>query len=114
WNGEQHIAFPAYNGILRFDLSEQGVDADWLRNEILTIRLRSGGERMKLAFNRPTKSLKYHYQACNVPAWERARLPIITTGEGAVLFAAGIGMDCHHLRNTLGQKISLHWQADNI
>lgn len=114
WSGEQQVSFPSYSGSIWFDYSEQGVDADWLRNETLTIRLRCGGERMRLAFNRPTKSLKYHYQASNIPAWERTRLPIITVGSGAVLFAAGIGMDCQPHQDTLGQKISLRWQADNM
>jgi tRNA(Ile)-lysidine synthase len=76
--------------------------------------LRGGGERLKLAVNRPTKSLKYHYQAANVPAWERMRLPIITASDGAVLFASGVGMHCHFFQDTPGQKISLRWQADNI
>ncbi|NMM37862.1 MAG: tRNA lysidine(34) synthetase TilS [Glaciimonas sp.] len=116
WMGERQIAFPAYSGIMYFDVSELGIDVDWLLNEALTIRLRGGGERMKLALNRPTKSLKSHYQACNVPAWERTRLPVITGCDGTVLFAAGIGMDCHrlHLRDTPGQKISLRWQADDF
>lgn len=114
WSGEKQIVFPIYSGVLYFDLSEQGINADWLQSESLTIRLRCGGDRMKLAFNRPTKSLKYHYQACNVPGWERMRLPIITAGDGAILFAAGIGIDCHRLRDTPGQKISFRWQSDDI
>lgn len=114
WSGELQIIFPAYSGVMHFDVSAQGVDADWLRNEMLTIRLRRGGERLKLAVNRPTKSLKYHYQAANVPAWERMRLPIITASDGAVLFASGVGMHCHFFQDTPGQKISLRWQADNI
>lgn len=116
WMGERQIAFPAYSGVIYFEASEQGVDADWLLNEPLTIRLRCGGERMKLALNRPTKSLKSHYQGCNVPAWERARLPIITARDSTILFAAGIGMDCHHLhlQDAPGQKISLRWQTDSF
>ncbi|MGV8894167.1 MAG: tRNA lysidine(34) synthetase TilS [Burkholderiaceae bacterium] len=116
WMGERQIAFPAYSGVIYFDASEQGFDMDWLLNEPLTIRLRRGGERMKLAHNRPTKSLKSHYQACNVPAWERTRLPVITACDGTILFAAGIGMDCHrlHLRDAPGQKISLRWQVDGF
>ncbi|MEO6353411.1 MAG: tRNA lysidine(34) synthetase TilS [Burkholderiaceae bacterium] len=114
WSGEKQIFFPMYGGTLCFDWSEKGVDADWLRNETLTIRLRCGGERVKLAFNRPTKSLKYHYQAFNVPAWERRRLPIITLSDGAVLFAAGIGMDCHRILDMPGQKILLRWQVGDI
>lgn len=114
WNGEMQIVFSIYGGILCFELAEQGFDADWLRNQALTIRLRQGGERLKLAANRPTKSLKYHYQACNIPAWERMRLPIITADDDAVLFASGLGMDCHHLHDTPGQKIALRWQTDAL
>lgn len=113
WSGESQIIFPAYSGVMHFDLTQQGVDADWLRNEKLTIRLRCGGERLKLAINRPTKSLKYHYQAGNIPAWERMRLPIVTAADKGILFASGIGMNCHFFQNNEVQKISLRWQPDN-
>ncbi|WP_229508071.1 tRNA lysidine(34) synthetase TilS [Massilia sp. Dwa41.01b] len=36
---------------------------------------RKGGERLKLAANRPTRSLKAHYQACDVPAWSVCACP---------------------------------------
>jgi len=110
WQGEAQINFPDYGGTLHFDLSEDGLDPAWLREQPLQIDFRKGGERLKPAANRPTRSLKYHYQACNVPAWERTRLPIICSG-AALLFAAGIGMDCHHLRRGSGALIRLRWQS---
>lgn len=110
WQGEAQIAFPAYGGVLHFDEAGQGLDPAWLREQALQIDFRKGGERLKPALNRPTRSLKYHYQACDVPAWERERLPIVSAGK-ALLFAAGIGMDCHHTSAGPGARISLRWQA---
>ena len=110
WQGEAQIDFPDYGGTLYFDQGEDGLDPAWLREQALQIDFRKGGERLKPAANRPTRGLKYHYQACNVPAWERTRLPIVCAG-AALLFAAGIGMDCHHLRRGPGALIRLRWQS---
>ena len=110
WNGEASIAFPAYGGVLHFDQAEQGMDPAWLRTEQLTIDFRKGGERLKPAANRPTRPLKYHYQASDVPAWERERLPIVSTGK-QLLYAAGIGMDCHHVTSGAGAWIALRWES---
>ncbi|WP_211466603.1 tRNA lysidine(34) synthetase TilS [Collimonas silvisoli] len=113
WNGETEMRFPEFGGVLHFDRAEQGIAADWLRAQPLQIQYRSGGERLKLAFNRPTKSVKYHYQAFDVPPWERERLPLVSSGK-QILFAAGIGMDCVQLATEPGPHISLRWQADEI
>jgi tRNA(Ile)-lysidine synthase len=110
WNGEAQLAFPAYGGVLHFEPAGQGFDAAWLRAQPLVIDFRKGGERLKLAPNRPTRSLKAHYQACDIPAWERTRLPIVSVHD-ALLFAAGLGMDCHHLGAEPGQRIALRWEA---
>ena len=126
WNGEQQLAFPAYGGVLHFDMvgagavseagegsapdiATPGLDADWLRGQALLIEFRRGGERLKRAENRPTRPLKYHFQELNVPAWERGRLPVVHAGK-ALIFAAGIGMDCTHLGHG-ADRIRLRWQA---
>ena len=110
WQGEAALAFPAYGGVLHFDAAETGFDASWLRGQPLVIDFRKGGERLKLAANRPTRSLKAHYQAADVPAWERARLPIVSSGQ-QLLFAAGLGMDCHYLGNGGEARIALRWES---
>jgi len=113
WRGEAVLAFPAYGGALHFDMAGdgRGVDPDWLRTQALTIDFRQGGERLKPAANRPTRSLKQHYQTLGVPSWERERAPVIWSG-AALLYAAGIGMDCRHLREGQGGAIALRWVAD--
>jgi tRNA(Ile)-lysidine synthase len=109
WNGETALAFPDYGGVLHFEPADDGLDPDWLRGQPLLIEFRRGGERLKLAPNRSTRPVKYHYQALNIPAWERGRLPVVKTGRD-LLFAAGIGMDCQHLGAGAG-RIGLRWQA---
>jgi tRNA(Ile)-lysidine synthase len=108
WNGEAQIAFPDYGGVLHFEPADEGFDADWLRAQHLVIDFRKGGERLKPAANRPTRGLKAHYQALGVPAWERERLPVVSSGYD-LLFAAGIGMDCRHVRT--GPAIRLRWET---
>lgn len=113
WDGTQQMHFPDFGGSLHFELAEQGVDPDWLRTQALVLQWRSGGWRLKLAPNRSTRSLKYHYQAASVPAWERPHLPLVTLGS-RLLYAAGIGMDCHHFSQGDGGRIGLRWQADPV
>ena len=113
WNGEAELPFPAYGGVLRFEAvgeGEPGLPADWLKAQKLVIEFRRGGERLKLADNRPTRALKYHYQALDIPAWERTRLPVVKAADH-LLFAAGIGMDCHRMKNEGGERYRLYWQA---
>jgi tRNA(Ile)-lysidine synthase len=107
WRGEASIAFPDYGGVLHFDRADHGFDPAWLGAQLLEIDFRKGGERLKLAPNRPTRILKHLFQAAGVPAWERTRLPIVSTGF-ELLFAAGIGMDCHRLSEG-PDRIALRW-----
>jgi tRNA(Ile)-lysidine synthase len=109
WNGEASIAFPDYGGVLHFDAAERGFDPAWLRGQGLEIDFRKGGERLRLAHNRPTRSLKMHYQASGIPAWERGRLPIVNAGLD-LLFAAGLGMDCRHVTEGPG-RVELRWES---
>jgi tRNA(Ile)-lysidine synthase len=109
WDGEAAIAFPDYGGVLHFDPAERGFDAAWLRGQLLEIDFRKGGERLRLAHNRPSRPLKMHYQASGIPAWERGRLPIVNAGFD-LLFAAGLGMDCRHVSDGPG-RIALRWES---
>ncbi|WP_373887876.1 tRNA lysidine(34) synthetase TilS [Massilia sp. KIM] len=111
WTGQAAIAFPAYGGVLHFDIGETGFDPAWLKAQDLTIDFRSGGERLKPAPNRPTRSLKAHFQALGVPAWERERLPVVKRGLD-LLFAAGIGMDCHLQARGGEGLVALRWEAN--
>lgn len=110
WTGEPSLEFPDYGGTLHIEEAAQGLSEDWLRGQILTIDFRKGGERLKPAPNRPTRPLKAHYQANDVPAWERERLPVVSTGKH-LLFAAGIGMDCRQFGSGEGRKLVFRWEG---
>ncbi len=145
WDGSDAMAFPTYGGTLHFDAAEEGLDAVWLRAQRLALQWRSAGFRLKPAANRATRSLKYHYQAADIPAWERARLPLVTLAQaptaGSVtpmaaddsallalglaeampdnarplpplLYAAGIGMECHYFAAGPGSRVVLRWEGD--
>jgi tRNA(Ile)-lysidine synthase len=109
WNGEASIAFPDYGGVLHFDIAAKGIDRAWLKGRALEIDFRKGGEKLKLAPNRPTRGLKQLFQAADVPVWERPRLPIVSSGFD-LLFAAGLGMDCRFVSEGEG-RIALRWQT---
>jgi tRNA(Ile)-lysidine synthase len=108
WCGEASIAFPSYHGQLLFVPSKQGVSADWLKAQSLQLGFRRGGERLKLAQNRPTKPIKYLYQALDIPAWERPILPILRAGD-KVIYAAGLGLNYHHVGAADEANIAIHW-----
>jgi tRNA(Ile)-lysidine synthase len=109
WQGEASIAFPDYGGVLHFDVADRGLDPAWLKGRALEIDFRKGGERLKLAPNRPTRGLKQLFQAADVPVWERSRLPIVSSGF-ELLFAAGLGMDCRFVSEGEG-RIALRWEG---
>jgi tRNA(Ile)-lysidine synthase len=111
WNGEAERHFPSYRGRLFFERADEGVDADWLREQPLVLHFRQGGETLKLAANRPSRSLKHHYQALDVPPWKRERAPLVYANDN-LLFAAEIGMNSIHCDAASPMLIRLRWQAD--
>lgn len=106
WQGEQEMYFASYGGALKFGVSG-AASREWLADRELELRRREGGETLKLAPNRPSRSLKQHYQTLGVPAWKRRILPLVTA-DGHLLFAAGIGMN--HACLPAGMDITLAWE----
>ncbi len=93
WNGEACLALPALGGELRFRSARgRGIDRARLKGGALQVRLRSGGERLKLDECRPHRTLKNLFQEAGVPPWERARLPLLFCGEDLV-WVAQLGVD---------------------
>lgn len=111
WSGEPVIHFPEFGGSLHFELGIHGVDAQWLRQQPLVLRSRQGGERLKLAHNRPTRDIKHHYQALQIPFWQRLQLPILSIDK-QLLFAAGIGMQATFCLEAGAPSVNLRWATD--
>lgn len=113
WDGAASMRFDAFGGTLHVDAADYGFDPAWLRGRALVLHLRRGGEKLKLGANRPTRAIKYHYQACGVPAWQRSRLPLVSLADGGLLYAAGVGMDCAYAVEG-GARVALRWVSDTV
>ena len=104
--------FPQFSGRLFFDTSTYGVDVSWLKVQKLTLRQRHGGERLKLAENRPTRDLKSHFQALKIPFWQRKMLPVLCIGESLV-HATSVGTDASFCQQGNAGLVNFRWQADS-
>lgn len=111
WHGAGSMDFQTFGGRLYFEPADKGLDAEWLSLQDLVLGYRRGGEMLKAAHNCPTRSLKHHYQALDIPAWERSSLPLVYTSAGQLLFAAKIGMNWRDLPVGDGKRIRLRWET---
>ena len=109
WNGDASIEFPVFRGRLHFErvAPGTGLDPGWLRVLELCLHARRGGERLKTAHGRPARSLKQHYQALHIPAWERPFLPLVSTACRQLVFAADIGLNLDGIPDG---DIGLRWE----
>ena len=109
WRGEPAIEVPDWQGRLVFSAAQgPGLDRDALLAGPLSLRARSGGERLKLHPARPSRSLKHLFQESEVAAARRAWLPLLYVGQQLV-FAAGLGVDVRARHQASG--VTLRWEA---
>jgi tRNA(Ile)-lysidine synthase len=109
WNGEAELAVPAWRGKLRFQPTDGlGLSVEELRRHPLMLHARAGQERLKLAANRPSRSLKALYQEAEIAPWRRLWSPLLYLN-GQLVFVAGLGMDVRHA--VMGEAVELRWEA---
>ncbi|HTS21789.1 MAG TPA: tRNA lysidine(34) synthetase TilS [Casimicrobiaceae bacterium] len=90
WSGEPEVALPG--GMLAFEAaSGTGIAAAKMVRKSVTLRSRAGGERIRLAANRPTRAVKKLLQEAGMPQWEREALPLVWAGDELVA-VPGIGV----------------------
>jgi tRNA(Ile)-lysidine synthase len=110
WQGQHEVLVPQWRGRLVFDkVDGPGLDAARLRNRPLVLHPRAGQERLRVAANRPSKSLKSLFQESSIAPWRRSWLPLIYLDTDLV-FVAGLGMDARHL--IPGESVSLRWEME--
>jgi tRNA(Ile)-lysidine synthase len=96
WRGERRVAIPALGGVLVFRrVRGRGIDPRALEETPMMLRLRSGGERLQPAADRPRRTLKNLFQEAGIPAWQRSRLPLVYDGD-ALVCVPGIGVDVRY------------------
>jgi tRNA(Ile)-lysidine synthase len=86
---ELNITFEAVSLV---DESAFGIAPSVVDQKQWQLANRDGGETLKLALNRPSRTLKQHFQALGIPPWLRERVVILKVG-GEVVWVQGIGFD---------------------
>jgi len=109
WKGEAQLPVPGWGGMLCFEPAGdlEGIDPQWLAEEPLELRARTGSERFKPNAMRPSRRLKQLFQEAGIPEFERAALPLLWRGE-KLLFVPRLGSDARYL-STGPDRIRIHW-----
>jgi tRNA(Ile)-lysidine synthase len=92
WRGEACVALPDGRVVHARAAAGEGVSSAKLEGGDAVLRNRRGGERFRVAGNRPRRELKKLFQEAGVAPWERDRLPLLCVGE-KVVWVPGIGID---------------------
>lgn len=108
WQGDPHWTMPDWDGVLYFEHAAEGIDPEWLAAQPLEVGPRLGGERMRVRAGGRSRTLKNLYQEAGIPAWQRARLPLVRRSN-EVIYAAGLGVSADAPRSRPG--ISLRWTS---
>jgi len=94
---------------------KRGLPATWVKdaqeNGLITIRARSGSEKLQLKPNSPRRTLKNLYQEADVPPWQR-QAPLLYIG-GDLIAVAGIGVSYPHLTST-GKRVVPEWLQNPV
>lgn len=95
WRGETTFTLPDGRYWTAVRMTGQGVRVSSLSGGEVTLTPRMGGERLRIASNRPRRSLKNLLQEAGVPAWERERLVVLRL-DGAPIHIPGLGTEPDH------------------
>ena len=108
WRGEPEVVLPS--GVLAFAPTHgSGVSAAKLRSAHVTLRSRMGGERIRLAANRPTRTVKKLLQEAEMPAWERQCLPLLWSDDELVAVPGiGVAVGFQSAADEAGWRIEWH------
>lgn len=90
WDGRRAWPLPELGGVLHF-ARRQGGGLACARAQGLSVRLRQGGEKLRLQANASTRSLKNLLQEARMPPWEREHLPLLYCADTLVA-VPGLGV----------------------
>lgn len=108
WHGEPELSLP--HGTLAFvPSSGNGIAAAALRAKQVSIRQREGGERLRLAADRPERPLKKLLQDAGIPPWLRASLPLVYC-DGQLAAVPGVGVNAPFQPASGEDGLVLRWR----
>ena len=110
WDGRRELLLPGGLGMLRARSAlGEGIAERYFAQQGVTVRGRSGGERMRPAEDRPRRTLKNLLQETAVPPWERERMPLLFIGD-ALAWVPGIGAAAEFRAASDEQGIVPEWK----
>ncbi len=113
WQGEARLALPELGATLLMKKSRgSGLSLAKLQTAAVTVRLRTGGERLRPDAKRPRRSLKNLLQEARLPPWLRARLPLLYCGD-TLVYVPGVGIDTAFRAHSGEPAVEPQWQPDS-
>lgn len=115
WHGEDELDWPALDARLSFERKRDTQDESSgssaislarLQRAPVTLRLRQGGESLRLHPAAATRSLKNLLQERHIPPWQRDRLPLLYCGE-ELACVAGIAVAADYLPDKGEEQVRL-------
>jgi tRNA(Ile)-lysidine synthase len=112
WHGEREVRLP-WGALTFVPVHGAGLCADKLKRAPVSLRSRTGGERIQLATNRPHHAVKKLLQQAGLARWERDALPLVWCGnELAAIPGIGVAVAFQAARDTAGW--ALEWRPNAV
>jgi tRNA(Ile)-lysidine synthase len=112
WHGEREVRLP-WGALTFVPVHGAGLCADRLKQSPVSLRSRTGGERIQLATNRPHHAVKKLLQQARLPRWERDALPLVWCGdELAAIPGIGVAVAFQAERDSAGW--TLEWRPNSV
>lgn len=89
WDGASPLALPDGHALALCD-GVGDVQPDARLPQPLRVRVRQGGERIRLSPTRPSQCVKTLLQALGVPPWQRPHLPFLWNADGELIAVADL------------------------
>jgi tRNA(Ile)-lysidine synthase len=109
WRQEPRLDFPELGGVLHMVKGRgAGISLARLKENVVTVRTRAGGERLRPDCRRPRRTLKNLFQELQVPPWERSYVPLLYC-EDRLIWVPGVGVDCAYQAGRRETSLIPNW-----
>jgi tRNA(Ile)-lysidine synthase len=110
WTGQHELVWPAMKARLMFsEVVGSGISLEKLKGERISLRLRSGGESLRLHSKGSNRSLKNILQENRIPPWQRERLPLLYRGDELVAIV-GVAIHPDYQAHASEKSLLVSWE----
>ena len=108
---KEEIELPNKSKLHFVKTKKGGLSLSKLGANSLTIKSRSGGEKLKSFPDQPSRSLKYLFQKADIPHWERDQVPLVFSNEQLVA-VPNLGVQFEYQSNIGEDGYRIKWLRD--